>query len=166
MAAAAGPQIAYAKSRGLSIAYSVAGEGPLDLVVVPGFVSHLEGAFGQPLIARSMQRFASFSRLTVFDKPGTGRDTHSPTAFIADLGAASGHLVIAACEAWPQLQGIVFDMEKIISMAREFVDQVTPSGFSSCAILRARAGSAVKVSSSKNSSFILGNLERIAATSS
>jgi pimeloyl-ACP methyl ester carboxylesterase/class 3 adenylate cyclase len=72
MAAAAGPQIAYAKSRGLSIAYSVAGEGPIDLVIVPGFVSHLEGAFGQPRIARSMQRFASFSRVIVFDKPGTG----------------------------------------------------------------------------------------------
>jgi class 3 adenylate cyclase len=72
MAAAAGPDISYAKSRGLSIAYSVAGEGPIDLVIVPGFVSHLEGAFGQPRIARFMQRFASFSRLIVFDKPGTG----------------------------------------------------------------------------------------------
>jgi pimeloyl-ACP methyl ester carboxylesterase/class 3 adenylate cyclase len=70
--AAPGPQISYAKSRGLSIAYSVAGEGPLDLVMMPGFVSHLEGAIGQPRIARSMQRLASFARVVVFDKPGTG----------------------------------------------------------------------------------------------
>lgn len=40
---------------------------------------------------------------------------------IADLGAATGHLVIAACEAWPLLQGVIFDMEKVISVAREFV---------------------------------------------
>jgi class 3 adenylate cyclase len=72
MAAAAGPQISYAKSRGLSIAYSVAGEGPLDLVMVPGFVSHLEGSLGQPQIARSVGRLASFARVIVFDKPGTG----------------------------------------------------------------------------------------------
>ena len=72
MTAAPTPGIAYAKSRGLSIAYSVAGEGPFDLVMVPGFVSHLEGAFGQPQIARSMRRLASFARVIVFDKPGTG----------------------------------------------------------------------------------------------
>jgi class 3 adenylate cyclase/pimeloyl-ACP methyl ester carboxylesterase len=72
MAADAAPEISYAKSRGLSIAYSVAGEGPLDLVMVPGFVSHLEGALGQPRIARPVGRLASFARVTVFDKPGTG----------------------------------------------------------------------------------------------
>jgi pimeloyl-ACP methyl ester carboxylesterase/class 3 adenylate cyclase len=72
MAADARPEISYAKSRGLSVAYSVSGEGPLDLVMVPGFVSHLEGAIGQPRIARSMERLASFSRVIVFDKPGTG----------------------------------------------------------------------------------------------
>jgi class 3 adenylate cyclase len=66
------PEISYAKSRGLSIAYSVTGDGPLDLVIVPGFVSHLEGAFGQPAIANSMRRLGSFARVIVFDKPGTG----------------------------------------------------------------------------------------------
>lgn len=40
---------------------------------------------------------------------------------LADLGAATGHLVIAACEAWPQLNGVVFDMERVITVAREFV---------------------------------------------
>ena len=48
MATDARPEISYAKSRGLNVAYSVAGDGPLDLVMVPGFVSHLEGALGQP----------------------------------------------------------------------------------------------------------------------
>ena len=44
---------------------------------------------------------------------------------MADLGAATGHLVIAACEAWPELRGIVFDMEKVIPVAREFVGKST-----------------------------------------
>ncbi len=72
MAADARPEISYAKSRGLNVAYSVAGDGPLDLVMVPGFVSHLEGALGQPQIARPFGRLASFARVIVFDKPGTG----------------------------------------------------------------------------------------------
>jgi acetylserotonin N-methyltransferase len=40
---------------------------------------------------------------------------------MADLGAATGHLAIAACEAWPQLHGVVFDMEKVVAVASEFV---------------------------------------------
>ncbi len=39
---------------------------------------------------------------------------------IADLGGATGHLATAACEAWPQMSGVVFDMEKIVPFAREF----------------------------------------------
>jgi len=62
----------YAKSRGLSIAYSVLGDGPLDLVAVPGFVSHVEAAFEQPALARAMRRLASFAHVIAFDKPGTG----------------------------------------------------------------------------------------------
>jgi len=66
------PEIAYAKSRGLSIAYSVTGDGPLDLVIVPGFVSHQEAALEYPPLARATRRLASFARLISFDKPGTG----------------------------------------------------------------------------------------------
>lgn len=40
---------------------------------------------------------------------------------IADLGGATGHLTVAACEAWPQMHGIVFDMEKVVAVAREYV---------------------------------------------
>jgi acetylserotonin N-methyltransferase len=42
---------------------------------------------------------------------------------MVDLGAATGHLVIAACEAWPDLRGVVFDLEKVTAIAREFVDK-------------------------------------------
>src|SRR3954467_7593731 len=66
------PEIAYARSRGLSVAYAVAGDGPLDLVVAPGFISHLETAFEQPALAHFMRRLASFARVIIFDKLGTG----------------------------------------------------------------------------------------------
>jgi len=64
--------ISYTKSRGLSIAYAVRGEGPIDLVVVPGFVSHLEAGLGQPAIGNFVRRLSSFARTIVFDKAGTG----------------------------------------------------------------------------------------------
>lgn len=57
---------------GVSIAYQVHGEGPLDLVFVPGFVSHVELVWEDPAMARFLRRLASFSRLVFFDKRGQG----------------------------------------------------------------------------------------------
>ena len=54
------------------IAYQVTGEGPFDLVLVPGFVSHLEFHWEDPGSARFLERLASFARLICFDKRGTG----------------------------------------------------------------------------------------------
>jgi pimeloyl-ACP methyl ester carboxylesterase len=62
----------YAESGGVSIAYQVHGEGPLDLLFVPGFVSHVELIWEEPSIAAFFRRLASFSRLVVFDKRGQG----------------------------------------------------------------------------------------------
>jgi hypothetical protein len=62
----------YARSDGVSIAYQVVGEGPTDLILVPGFVSHVEVAWEEPRLAHFLGRLAAFSRLIVFDKRGTG----------------------------------------------------------------------------------------------
>jgi pimeloyl-ACP methyl ester carboxylesterase len=68
-----GPATRYARSRdGDSIAYQVVGEGAFDLVFVPGFVSHVEAFWSEPATARFYERLASFSRLILFDKRGTG----------------------------------------------------------------------------------------------
>ena len=57
------PEIRYAKTvDGLNIAYAVVGDGPLDLVYVPGFASHVEMVWEEPSFARSYSRLASFSR--------------------------------------------------------------------------------------------------------
>jgi class 3 adenylate cyclase len=67
------PSTRYAQSPdGASIAYQVHGDGPLDLVFVSGFVSHVELIWEEPAIARFLRRLASFSRLIVFDKRGQG----------------------------------------------------------------------------------------------
>jgi class 3 adenylate cyclase len=62
----------YAKSGDVSIAYQVVGDGPMDLVLVPGFVSHLELDWEEPRSARFLGRLGSISRLIRFDKRGTG----------------------------------------------------------------------------------------------
>ncbi len=64
--------VRYAKSDGLSIAYQVTGGGDFDLVLVPGFVSHLEKDWDDPRHARFLDRLGGFARLIRFDKRGTG----------------------------------------------------------------------------------------------
>ena len=66
------PETQYARSGDIFIAYQVLGDAPLDLVFVPGFVSNVEHWWEAPSISRFMQRLASFSRLILFDKRGTG----------------------------------------------------------------------------------------------
>ncbi len=72
------PKTEYARSGDLHIAYQVVGKGPLDLVYVPGWVSHVELAWQEPTLARFLNRLASFSRLIVFDKRGTGLSDRVP----------------------------------------------------------------------------------------
>jgi pimeloyl-ACP methyl ester carboxylesterase len=62
----------YARSGDTSVAYQVLGDGPTDLVYVPGFLSHLEWNWQYPPVARFLERLASFSRLILLDKRGTG----------------------------------------------------------------------------------------------
>jgi pimeloyl-ACP methyl ester carboxylesterase len=75
------PPVKYAKSGDLNIAYQVVGDGPFDLVYVPGFTSHLELNWEPPSL-HVTERLASFSRLIYFDKRGTGMSdpvTGAPT---------------------------------------------------------------------------------------
>jgi pimeloyl-ACP methyl ester carboxylesterase len=66
------PQTKYAKSGGVNIAYQTAGDGKADLVFVPGWVSHVEYAWEEPSFAPFLERLASFSRLILLDRRGTG----------------------------------------------------------------------------------------------
>ena len=66
------PDTRYADSGGVNIAYQVLGDGPRDLVFVMGWVSNIEVFWEEPTVARFLTRLASFSRLILFDKRGTG----------------------------------------------------------------------------------------------
>ncbi len=66
------PPVRYAKSGTLNIAYQVTGAGPRDLVLISGFVSHLDLDWAEPRHAYFLERLGSFSRLIRFDKRGTG----------------------------------------------------------------------------------------------
>jgi pimeloyl-ACP methyl ester carboxylesterase len=72
-------QTRYARSGDLSIAYQVVGDGPFDLVYVPGWVSNIELMWEEPGLAGFLERLASFSRLILFDKRGTGLSDPVPT---------------------------------------------------------------------------------------
>jgi pimeloyl-ACP methyl ester carboxylesterase/DNA-binding CsgD family transcriptional regulator len=72
------PETHYAKSDAVNIAYQVVGDGPTDLILVPGFVSHVEVAWEEPRLAHFLNRLAAFSRLIVFDKRGTGMSDPVP----------------------------------------------------------------------------------------
>ena len=73
------PDTRYAQSGGVNIAYQVGGNGPVDLVYVPGWVSHVEHSWELQDLARGFERLASFSRLILFDKRGTGMSDPVPT---------------------------------------------------------------------------------------
>ncbi|TML93623.1 MAG: adenylate/guanylate cyclase domain-containing protein [Actinobacteria bacterium] len=76
------PQTRYAKSGEVHIAYQVFGAGPPDVVYVPGLLSHLDLTWEDRLLSRFFTRLASFSRVILFDKRGTGlsdRDVGMPT---------------------------------------------------------------------------------------
>ena len=66
------PETCYAKSGDVNIAYQVVGDGPLDLVVVPGWISNVDFAWEDPLYGEWVRRLAAFSRVILFDKRGTG----------------------------------------------------------------------------------------------
>jgi class 3 adenylate cyclase len=66
------PETRYARSGGVHIAYQVVGDGALDLVYVPTWISQVEHYWEEPTIARYFNRLASFSRLIMFDRRGSG----------------------------------------------------------------------------------------------
>jgi pimeloyl-ACP methyl ester carboxylesterase len=68
----------YAHGEGGDIAYQTLGEGPLDLVFMSAWFSHVDGRWEEPSFARMLRRLASFSRLLVFDKRGVGASDPLP----------------------------------------------------------------------------------------
>jgi pimeloyl-ACP methyl ester carboxylesterase len=87
------PETRFVQVDGLSIAYQVVGDGPIDLVHIPGFVSNVELAWEEPLFARFLERLAGFSRLILFDKRETGMSDRVPTNQLPTLEQRMDDLV-------------------------------------------------------------------------
>src|SRR6266511_3031520 len=66
------PKTQYAKSGDVHISYQVFGDGPRDLIMVPGWSSQIEMWWENPAIVRSFERLGSYCRAVTFDKRGTG----------------------------------------------------------------------------------------------
>lgn len=79
------PETHYVENGDVNIAYQVVGEGDLDIVFVMGWVSHLEYFWKHPSFSAFLNRLASFSRLILFDKRGTGLSDRVPLSELPTL---------------------------------------------------------------------------------
>ena len=79
------PRVSYTRSGQVNIAYQVIGSGPIDIVFVMGWVSHLEYFWNEPSFASFLTRLASMSRLILFDKRGTGLSDPVPISELPTL---------------------------------------------------------------------------------
>jgi pimeloyl-ACP methyl ester carboxylesterase len=87
----------YARSGDVHIAYQVIGNGPPDVVLVPGFVSNVEATWRSPGRAKFFDRIASFSRLILFDKRGTGLSDRTSQIFTLEQRMDDVRAVMDAC---------------------------------------------------------------------
>ncbi|UKM66545.1 alpha/beta fold hydrolase [Flavobacteriaceae bacterium GSB9] len=71
------PRTNYTKSGAFNIAYQVIGEGPVDIIYIPGWVSNIDMMWSEPRYAAFLTRLTFFSRLIIFDKRGTGLSDRS-----------------------------------------------------------------------------------------
>jgi class 3 adenylate cyclase len=79
------PETRYARSKDGNVAYQVVGDGPIDIVFVPWWATNLDAMWEEPSVAGFLHRLASFSRLILFDKRGTGVSDALPLAALPSL---------------------------------------------------------------------------------
>ena len=109
---ASGARTRYAESRGLHIAYQLVGSGPPDIVLVPGFVSHVERIWDEPRLRNFLTALSQQSRLILFDRRGVGMSdrvgapptveaTADDIATVMDSARCRRALLIGASEGGP-----------------------------------------------------------------
>jgi pimeloyl-ACP methyl ester carboxylesterase len=90
------PPVRYSRSGELNIAYQVVGDGPADLLMIPGWFSHLALDWEEPTWVRWCERLASFARVVRFDKRGTGMSDRPPGVPTPDERMADARAVMDA----------------------------------------------------------------------
>lgn len=79
------PDTCYAKSGNLHIAYQVVGDGPIDVILIDQWFSHMDGLWEVPPLAQLVQRLASFGRVITFDERGIGLSDPVPIASLPSI---------------------------------------------------------------------------------
>jgi class 3 adenylate cyclase/pimeloyl-ACP methyl ester carboxylesterase len=90
------PETRYTRSGDVSIAYQVAGNGLLDILFLPGWISQIEQLWEAPGNRRFLERLTSFGRLIMFDSRGTGLSDHGLEAYSLDQDVADALAVLDA----------------------------------------------------------------------
>jgi class 3 adenylate cyclase len=103
------PKTQYAKHGDLNLAYQVVGQGDIDIVLIPSFVSHIEFFWAHPAIKSFLDRLSSFARLLIFDKAGTGLS--DPVSGIPTLEERAGE-VEAVMDAAGMERAAVFGLSE------------------------------------------------------
>lgn len=111
------PETRYALSGDLRIACQVIGDGPIDLVHVPGWVSNLEYGWEEPSLAGFYRGLAAFSRLILFDKRGTGLSDRA--AGLPDIQQRMDD-VRAVMDATGSRRAVIYGWSEGVSMAIAF----------------------------------------------
>lgn len=93
------PTTRYAESDGASIAYQVAGEGPLDVLFLPGWISQIEQLWEAPVLRRFLERLTSFGRLILFDSRGTGLSERILETYTLEQEAQDAIAVLDAADS-------------------------------------------------------------------
>jgi pimeloyl-ACP methyl ester carboxylesterase len=112
------PVTQYVRSQGYHIAYLV-GAGPPDVILIPGFRSHLEIGWEQPLYERWFRRVASYARLILIDKRGTGLSDKVPHDKLPTLEERMGD-VLAVLDAVGSSRTALFGISEGGAMAALF----------------------------------------------
>ncbi len=111
------PRTRYTQSQGHTIAYQVVGQGSIDLVFVPGFVSHIEMMWGDPAYARFMTRLSTFARLILFDRRGIGA---SQRVELVPTPEEESHDIAAVMDAAESRSAVVLGFSNGGPMAMHF----------------------------------------------
>lgn len=120
------PEIHFAQGDGGDVAYQVVGNGPIDLVLIPGWLSNLEVLWELPDLARYLDGLASFSRLILFDKRGSGLSDRLATApTLEERGRDVLTVLDAIGTARAALYGMVDSGTTAVYVAATHPDRVT-----------------------------------------
>jgi class 3 adenylate cyclase len=105
-----GPDVFYARSGDVAIAYQVLGDGPADVVFVRGFAGDILSVWEQPLLVRFVEGLAEFARVILIDKRGTGlsdrvREVPTLETRMDDLRAVMDDLGSESAVLWTAQEG-------------------------------------------------------------